>query len=436
MLYICDSAETLKELMVKEGFTGTFTEYQKRFAEVNPELCAQYPKYREMLPANMPITLVNAPTFHAPTRSETITELLRFSPEERQTLRAMQETERDAPTEIALSDMMEEAQGYAAGFRKWLKTPLVMTPWTTINSSLNDKTLFKLSGETLKFGAERISSSAQYYHLDKLYDNMMKRDLLNRQLHMLRGQTGKEIQAVRRELEKQIKELTIKIKAQLPLKLSKSAGKYVKSGFTIEQIRKMRANAYSAKGARKGKLLTSDLDILNKTGLARLKTLHKGMKDLGQKVGKAATILNYGVVAYDANEAYKTGGAKSAARTFITGASAIYLTSQAVTAMGGTAAVGSLFIGSIAGDAALGGALLICSPVLGWVVVIGAGITVTAVVGYKAKGWLESAWDVGEEMSREAYEKAVQAAGAAHEELSSAWNSGSQWLLDFYGQHK
>ena len=214
MLYICDSAETLKILMAKEGFTGTLAEYQKKFAEANPELCAQHPKYKEKLPAHMPITLVTVPTFHAPTRAETVNELLRFSAEERQTLRQMQEAERDIPTEITLSDMMEEAQEYAEGFRKWLKTPLVLTPWSTINSSLTDKTLFKLSGETLKFGAERISNSAQYYHLDKLYDNMMKRDLLNRQLHMLRGQTGKEIQAVRKELEKQIKELTTKIKAQ------------------------------------------------------------------------------------------------------------------------------------------------------------------------------------------------------------------------------
>ena len=114
MLYMCDSNEMLKDLMVKEGFTGTLLEYQKQFAALNPELCAKFPRYKESLPAYMPITLVAVPTLDPVTRGVTVGELIRFSFEERQKLRKMQEEQRDLPTEVGLTEMMEELQVYAA----------------------------------------------------------------------------------------------------------------------------------------------------------------------------------------------------------------------------------------------------------------------------------------------------------------------------------
>ncbi len=436
MLYMCDSNETLKDLMVKEGFTGTLLEYQKQFAALNPELCAKFPRYKESLPAFMPITLVTVPTLDPATRGVTVSELMRFSLEERQALRKMQQEQRDVPTEIGLTDMMEELQVYAAGFRRWLKHPLVVTPWTEINNGLTDKSLFKLSGETLKFGAEKLSSSAQHNLVDKLYNAMLQRDLLNRQVHMLQDKKVLGAMMQKQELEKQIKELTVQIKQLLPAKLTKVAGKYVHKKFSLEEVRKMRANCYSVKKARAGKILTTDLDVFNRSGLARLKVMIKGMKWLGGAFGKGATLLNYAVVTYDAKEAYHTGGAKSAARAFVTGASAVYLTSQAMAAAGGTAAVGTFAIGAISGDLAAGTALLMCSPVLGWVVVIVAGVTVAGIVGYQAKSFLEGSWDVSEKVGTEAYKEASRVSGLVHEELKSAWNSGSQWVLDFYGQKK
>ena len=288
----------------------------------------------------------------------------------------------------------------------------------------------------MKFGAEKLSSSAQYNLLDKLYNAMLQRDLLSRQLHMLKDKKVLGAMMQKQELEKQIKELTAQIKRLLPTKLTQVAGKHIYKKFSLDEIRKMRAACYSAKKARAGRILTTDLDVFNKSGLARLKVMINGMKWLGAAVGKGATLLNYAVVTYDAKEAYRTEGAKSAARTFVTGASAVYLTSQAIAAAGGTAAVGTFAIGAIAGDLAAGTALLICSPVLGWVVVIVAGVTVAGIVGYQAKSFLESTWDVGEKVGTEAYKEAARVSGLVHAELRSAWDTGSQWVLDFYGQKK
>ena len=295
---------------------------------------------------------------------------------------------------------------------------------------MTDKSLFKLFAETSKFSSSHIQRTPRFYKLDALYEDMMARDVLNRQLHMLRTQKNSDI-GLQNDLEKQIKDLTAKIKKALPKKITETRAKYVNGRFTPDEIRKMRANCFSEKGARTGKPVTTNLDVLNKSGLNRLRLMVKGLKKIGNGVSKAATMLNYGVVASDTAEAYKISG-RDAARTFITGASAVYLTSQAVAAMGGTTALGGLVIGSLAGDAAVGATLLICSPVLGWVLVVVTGVAVGGYIGYKAKGLLEEVWDVVEDLTITAYHEAAKAAALA-DELKSAWNKSSSWILDFYG---
>ncbi len=428
MLYISDADETLKGLMVKEEFTGTQLEYERKFAEMNPEFCAKFPNYKDKLPDYMPMVLVTQPIFDPSCRAEIVNELFLFSDEERQSLRIMQEQQWDIPVQIALTDVLKGLQEYASGFRKWLDVPLVVSPWKDLGSALTRASLFDFSEGTLKFGAERIENSSRYILLDKLYKNMMMRDLLNRQLHMLRDKRGGEALAIKKDLSKQIKELNALIKKQLPEKMSKALPKYVNKRFTADEIAKMRSSSYSSKAT-----VTTKIDVLNKSGLGRLKAMTSELKMLGEGVNKTAALLNYGVVAYDAKEAYKTGGGKAAMRTFVTGASAIYITSSAVSAVGGTTALGGFVIGTLAGDAALGTTLLICSPVLGWVIVIGVGVAVSGYVGYKAKGYLEQVWDIGEDLTVKAYHEASKAASLVHEELRSAWDSGSHWVLSFYG---
>jgi hypothetical protein len=433
MLYISGENETLKDLMTKEEFKGSLAEYEKKFALLNPDLCAQNPNYKQKLPSHSPITLVTDVSGDPLARSEVTKELLLFPTQERQTLRMMQENEYDIPTQVAMTDMMEELQDYATGFRKWLKAPLVLTPWTEINTGLTDKSIFKLSGESLKYGSNLVQNSSAYVNREALYQNMMTRNLLNTELALLSKDKGAQNRELKKDLEKQIKELTARIKQQLPKKISDKMPRYLRKGFTVDQYRKMRANSYSEKAARNGKMLMTHLDVLNKSGLARLKGLAKGLKKLGQGINKGATLLNYGVVTYDAAQAYSASGVKAGARAFVTGASAVYLTSQAVTAAGGTAALGGYVIGALGGDLAAGSMILFCSPVLGWVIVVVAGVAAAGYVGYKMKGTFEEVWDIGEDLGQKAYQEVSKAAGLVHEYIKDGWNSGSRWILDFYG---
>lgn len=432
MLYISGPNDTLKDMMAKEGFQGTLSEYERQFASQNPEICAKYPDFKKKLPAFTPVFLIHQGPFDPATRPDVVKELLQFTQTERQTLRMMQESQFDIATQVAMTDIMEELQRYAAGFRSWLKTPLVVTPWKDINSALTDKSLFKLFAETSKFSSSHITKSPRFYILDQLYEDMMARDALNRQLFMMRSQKSPDI-GLQRELERQIKTLTGNIKKGLPKKLANARSKYVHRRYTSDEIRRMRANSFSAKGARTGNPITTNLDVLNKSGLGRLRSMVGGLKKLGNGVSKAATMINYGAVAYDTAEAYKSGGSRDAARTFITGASAVYLTSQAVTAMGGTTALGGLVLGSLAGDATIGATLLVCSPILGWVIVVVTGVAVGGYIGYKAKGLLEEVWDMAEDIGSTAYQEAAKAANLVHEEFRTAWSTGQRWILEFYG---
>ena len=356
--------------MAKEEFKGNLSEYERQFALNNPELCLKYPDYKQKLPPNCPIFLLSQPSFNQITGAEAVKELLKFSLGEREVLRMMQDNNYDIPMQLAMVDIMEELQTYASGFRKWLKVPLVVTPWTEINVSLTDKSVFKILGEAAKFSAKYVSGSPRFYALDSLYEDMMARDVLNRQLHMLKNQKGSELLGFKRDLEKQIKELTARIKKELPKRFSSIKSKYLVRGLTEDEIRKLRPNCQSVKGARSGKPLTTNLDVLNKSGLARLRILIKGLKTLGKVVNKGSTWLNYGAVAYDTAEAYRAGNKGAAARTLITGSASVYLTTQIVASIGGTGALGGLVIGTLAGDLTLGGMVLLSSPFWGWCLVI------------------------------------------------------------------
>ena len=133
MLYISGPNDTLKDLMAKEGFKGTLADYERQFAlSKKTELCKSYPDYKRNLPSFTPMYLVTQAPFDSATRAEVVRELFLFSPAERETLRMMQDSQFDIPTQIAMTEIMEELQDYAADFRTWLKAPLVSTPWKDI----------------------------------------------------------------------------------------------------------------------------------------------------------------------------------------------------------------------------------------------------------------------------------------------------------------
>lgn len=428
MVYITGPNDTLKTVKQKDTPLGSLEVYEKTCKMMNPEMCEKYPNWKQKLPPYTPIFLLFEEPVDNETRKEIWYELSKFSQEERQILHELQEQGSDLATQVAIGSLMEEFQEYAAKVRQWLKTPLVLTPWKHANEMFTNKHIFKSIGE----GSSQISSSIQgsslYRNLDDLFENMLARDELNRTLHMLEGK--REFAGLRKNLEQQIKDLTKKIKQQIPKRLDNYMNKYLRNRMTADGVRRMRANCYSAKAGRSGKLLTTNLEVLDRMGLGRLRSLVKGLKTLGKGINQGARMLNYGIVAYDTYEAYNNGG--NVSRTFITGALAVYLSTQVVAAAGGTTALGGLVIGS--STLAFGSTVLVCCPVVGWTALI-VGLVAAAAISYATKKGLEGVWDISEELSQEAYKKASEATKEMRKELKSAWSEKSDWLLEFYGNN-
>jgi len=430
MVYISGPNDTLKQLKEKTGTLGSLEVYEKTCAMLNPEMCAKCPNYKQKLPPYTPIFLISEDPVDGETRKEIWYELSKYSVEERAMLYSLQQDGSDIPTQVAVSSFMEDFQDYAAGLRQWLKTPLIVTPWKQASEIVTNKHLIKAFGESTSHVSTVIKGSSTYRNLDILYENMLARDELNRKLHMLQGQKG--VGALKQSLEKQIADLTQKIKQQLPKKLDAAMVKYLRKRFSPDAVKKMRANCYSVKAAKGGTLLTTNLQVLDRSGLGRLRTLVSRLKKLGKGVNQGAKMLNYGIVVYDTYDAYKNGG--NVARTFITGGLAVYLSSQAVAAVGGTAALGGLVIGGgmTASNLLLGSTILISCPVVGWTALV-VGLVAAAAVSYAAKKGVEGVWDLGDQVSQEVYKQASDATIQMRQEFKKAWSDGSEWLLDFYG---
>lgn len=433
MVYITGPEDTLKQLKEKTGTMGSLEVYEKTCLMCNPEMCAKYPNYKQKLPPYTPIFLISEDPVDNETRKEVWYELSKYSQEERKTLYELQESGSDIPTQVAVSSMMEEFQKYAAGLRQWLKTPLILTPWEATKDIVTNKHIFKAVGESTSHVSTVVKGSGIYKNLDTLYENMLARDELNRKLHMLKDQKG--VGALKKSLEKQIQDLTIKIKQQLPKKLNDKMVTHLRNKLSPDAVKKMRIGSYSAKAAKSGRLLTTNLQVLDRSGLGRLRTIVGGLKKLGKGINQGAKMLNYGIVLYDTYDAYNNGG--SVARTFITGGLAVYLSSQAVAAVGGTAALGGLVIGGgvTASNLVLGSTVLVCCPVIGWTVLI-VGLVAAAVVSYGVKKSLEGIWDLGEPVCMDMYKKAAEAIEQMRKEFQAAWSASSDWLLDFYGTSK
>lgn len=430
MVYITGPNDTLKTVKQRDTPLGSLEVYEKTCKMMNPEMCEKNPNWKQKLPPYTPIFLLFEEPVDNETRKEIWYELSKFSQEERQILYELQEQGSDLATQVAVGSLMEEFQEYAKGVRQWLKTPLVLTPWKHANEIATNKHIFKAIGEGSSHISMSIRASSLYRNLDELFENMLARDELNRTLHMLEGK--REHAGLRKSLEQQIKDLTKKIKQQLPKRLDNYMNKYLRNRMTADGVRKMRANCYSVKAGRSGKFLTTNLQVLDRTGLGRLRSLAGGLKQLSKGISQGAKMLNYGIVAYDTYEAYNNGG--SVARTFITGGLAVYLSTQAVAAVGGTTALGGFVIGSgvTVSNLMLGSTILLSCPVVGWTALI-VGLAAAAVISYGIKKGVEGVWDLGEDLSPEVYKQASEATKEMRQVLQSAWTEKSDWLLEFYG---
>lgn len=392
MLYISGPNDTLREICKKEGFEGSFEDYLKQFAALNPELAKKLSK-EQKLPACTPLQLVAMPGLDSVYSTEVAKIISGYSLQERQVLREMQENNHDIPTNVAAMDVMGEFQTFLANTKKKLGAPVFPTPIYEFNRSLTNKSLIKFSGEAVKHAAHLKETSTAFVDKNNLFALMKKRDELNHKWLQLKQQKGSAAVSARNGLERQTKELTAQIKKLLPKHVNASATKYV-LGYKPTDAAKLRSNSSSQKLARKGeaKIKATHLDRLTKTGLAKQRSMIKGFKLFGEGVKKAATYTNYALAAYAIGETYSEGG--NVARTAFREGTSIYAGALLSTAVaGGLAGLGGIAIGSLAGDMALGATILVCYPVIGWVVLAVAGAALAGYVSYQTKDLSERVWD-------------------------------------------
>lgn len=428
MLYITEEKESLSGLMQKEKYSGGLTQYRREFCERNPHL----PMRGEVstLPSYMPVILVTEPLCAG--REVVIKEISAFSIKERQTLREMQDGGYDMFSQIVMQDVMEELQEYSVHFRAYYDDPLITTPWTVFNNSLTNASIPDILSQMSIYGAQRLNASRRLLFVDTLYDNLMKRDDLNRRLLLLKGQNGPKAASLRMDLDKQVRNLTREIKSQLNAKINTKIPKYL-SSFGDNEIRKIRINSFSQKMARKEQLTATRLDLLNKSGVTSLRKLISRLKVVGEKAAKYSTVLSVAAVTYDVGSAYYRGDSMS--RAFLTGSVGI-ATSMAITSTGSLASLGSasllqgaLMIGGLSGEAALATGALLCTPA-GVIVVTVVGAAVVGYASYKASEVVGELWD---EYGNEVCDKVSSVANRVYEDITSAWKISSQWVLDLYG---
>jgi hypothetical protein len=305
----------------------------------------------------------------------------------------MQEDGYDIPTHVATVSVLEEFQGYVNPGKSVMSSPIFPTPVYEFNRSLTNKSLIKMSGEGLKQGAHLMESSPKFIAKTNLMELMKRRDEVNHKWFQLRGKNGLTSINDRHALEREAKELTSQIKKLIPKKITDNASKYV-HGLPADQARKSRAGSASLKLAKKGagKMKLTHLERLNISGLAFHRNLIKGFKVLGDGVKKVGTYTNYTLAGYEILNSFLNGG--NPLRTAFKEGSAIYAGTVLSAAAGGTlAGLGGIAIGTIAGDAALGAAILVCYPVIGWVVLVIAGAAIAGYVSYQTKDVAERVWD-------------------------------------------
>lgn len=427
MLYITEEKENINNLKTKEGFEGSVSEYIKLLTERNSHLNLSNTSSSYEFPPYTPVILVKEPYCPA---WEAISEIKFFSLKERQTLREMQEAGSDMIVQIVMMDVMEDLRKYSASFRQFYDDPLISTPWNIFNHSLTNASIPDILGELSIYGVQRLSSG-RMLEFDLLYENLMKRDDLNRRLLILKRQSGSKAVLARQNLEKQIKELTSQIKIQLNEKINSKMPKYL-SGYAQTEIRKMRMNSYSKKLVKKEQFVATRLDFLNRSGAASLKKIISKLKIIGNKAGKYSTYLGGAAVAYDVQKAYQEG--KSTGRAFLTGTaaigtSAVITSAVSYSAMGTSVVEGALLIGGLSGEAAVATGVLLSTPA-GIVFVTVVGVGAVGYAGYKAGEFVGEVWD---EYGDKVTEKVSSVAHLIYDEITSGWNAGSQWVLDLYG---
>ncbi len=421
MLYISGENDTLASLYEAQGLSWGLENYAKRFTLLNPKVpCAN---------VISPYSLLNLPTNDEKADRETLEEympiLAKSTLEEMKSYRKIQEEHHDLMAQLGMQEIMEGFQRYAIDFADFYNSPLINTPWNDLNESVPGSSLIDVFAGVSGFMSGYIRSSTRFVRYDELYDHMLKRDALNRQLYLMPKTRGNVLARVK--LEEQIKVHTSKIKEILPKRLNDTITRHLSKKYTAKEIIKLRSNAYSKKMAGKGRLATTNLDFLNRSGLKRLKGFADHMNTFGKWGDRAALWLGPAVVAYDTYHAYHSKD-RSAMRAFLTGSASVGV-GIGLGSLFSTSAFGSALIGTALGAPGAGGLLLICSPVVGWVVCAAVGLVAVGYLSYKASEVVGYVWDHRQEIGT----YAASVYESVEKKIISIWDSSQEYFRKLYG---
>jgi len=433
MTYISGEQETLSFLMRESEYSGSFGEFKKEFETLNPHCGAA-----DTLPSYTPVLLPR--TFDSQDADDLrmcVKEMASYGETERQVLHSMQSEKQDVVAQIAMDHLMEEFHDYAKDFANAWDSPLIKTPFDAVNQSVPGASLLDMFGNTAEWGANLSNIALKKYaplrrQLDQLYEAMMRRDVLSRELHILETSRMPPMMRIR-QIQSQLSKVQQEIRILLPKKMSTIVQKYLrKKGFASKEIEALRGSL-ARKAVRGGKLLMSNFDLLKRTGLPRLRRVVRFLTATGKSLGwagKAAGfagkyLISPAVIGIDTYEAAKRGGRDAAVGTFLSKSAGFAV---GTIALGSTAAVGAVAVNTAAmalgGNALLGSAILMCSPVLGWIALAAVGLVAAGYAAYKTEEFVSYLWEHRGEIG----DKIKHAYHAVEKEIIHLWRSSSAWF--------
>ena len=427
MLYITGKEETLEQLRIMEGFGGSLLEYQKKFAELNPNLCSVFPGCVAVLPRFVMINLVNEPIVLLDHSKEVAEIVNNFDESERELIRKMQEDKFDLVSLIEANLIVEEFNEYIvknppslpnnaatpSPFQQslfdwslgnldekdnWLSQPIVSTPFERLNKATTQESFLDWSSRTFNRGVDALEKSPGFQAKNTLFELMKQRLEVNLQHEKFKNGTLKPGKGEVKALVKKAQELTRQIKRLAAEQVALNEAKIIQAkskevlGYTLQELKKVRTNVVSIKEAQQGEAAVARLllERLNKTGLKLFRNFLKGAKAAGTGLGNVVGAVGVVQSVNTVNEVGRQGGNVSCAAASETagffanlwmlaaaGGSLMamgsrFINPSMVSAIGtGVAALGGLLFQS--GFIGLGSAILTCVPGIGWVVLGIAG---------------------------------------------------------------
>ncbi|MBA2368463.1 MAG: glycine zipper family protein [Candidatus Protochlamydia sp.] len=376
MLYISGKKDMLIDLKEKEGFEGSLTDYAKKFNYINQNIDLKITNSEQSLPPYTPLFPVLQPITLNLQHFDNAREIGKYTFQERQTLKELQEHEIEILALIATKDLLNEYISQFSLIRKKIDEPIIRTPWKFWNENLTVDLIPDMISESFFYKANAIRFSPLFIGLNQLEHDMLAMDALQMQLHSVRNQKGAKAIKVRQGLEAKIRNLSPQIKKQIFPTIQDKFSKHLNSRYSFEELRKMTFSSYGEKMARKGKMKTTYLHLASRSGLNKMREAIPLFKNIGKVAGKSSICLGWASISYDTLDAAINKDLEKSLRTATAGAVGIW----------SGAAVSAYIIG------AAGTTFLVATP-FGWAIVVVGGCVAGSLAGNMTSEVVEHVFD-------------------------------------------